>query len=78
MPQAEPTGVGSGRREEDSLAYFMYQWAQETWRGYRDDGLEGRPLEAIAGNRLEGLGLADGDVVYVVGQDKAASCLSGS
>jgi len=78
MPEAERTGVGSeADREVDSLAYFMYQWAQETWRGYREDGLEGSPIDAIAGNRLAGLGIARDDVVYIVGQEEGRLLLIG-
>ena len=57
--------------------FLMTAWAQETWREYARDGMQGDPLRHAAGRRFRDHGLRAGDTVYVVGQHDGRLLLIG-
>ena len=60
-----------------STRFLMTAWAQETWREYASDGMQGDPLRHAAGRRFRDHGLRAGDTVYVVGQHDGQLLLIG-
>jgi hypothetical protein len=57
--------------------FLMTAWAQDTWRQYELDGMQGDPFRHTAGRRFRQYGLRAGDAVYVVGQHAGQLLLIG-